>query len=305
MDHLTALKVFRTTASTGSFAGAARQMGLSAAAVSKNIAELEAHLKMRLINRTTRSMSLTEAGAAYHERLSRILDELAEADAALAPMGTSPSGVLRVSAPLTFALTCISPDIPAFMNRYPNLRLELNLQDSRTDIIGEGYDLAIRGSDRLEDSSLVARELMTMTHVLCGAPGYFSTAGRPAAPEDLKAHECVQFTLSGHANKWTFTRAGRSVAVPIDGRYKVSSSIAVRDAVLAGFGVSLIPRIYVEEELASGRLQAVLEDWEADRTPVYAVYPSRHLAAKTRAFVDFLVERFSARRPFSSVPTGV
>lgn len=305
MDHLTALKVFRTAASIGSFAGAARQMGLSAAAVSKNIAELEAHLKVRLINRTTRSMSLTEAGTAYHERLSRILDELTEADAALAPMGASPSGVLRVSAPLTFALTCISPDIPAFMNRYPNLRLELNLQDSRTDIIGEGYDLAIRGSDRLEDSSLVARELTTMTHVLCGAPAYFAASGRPAGPEDLKAHNCVQFTLSGHANKWTFSRAGRSVAVPIDGRYKVSSSIAVRDALLAGFGLSLVPRIYVQRELASGRLQAVLEDWEADRTPVYAVYPSRHLAGKTRAFVDFLVERFSARRPFSSVPTGV
>ncbi|MES2245909.1 MAG: LysR family transcriptional regulator [Pseudomonadota bacterium] len=295
MDHLTALKVFRTTAAAGSFAGAARQLGLSGAAVSKNIAELEAHLKVRLINRTTRSMSLTEAGAAYVERLARILDDLDEADAALAPVGASPGGVLRVSAPLTFALTCISPHIPAFMARHPNLRLELNLQDTRIDLIGEGYDLAIRGSDRLEDSSLVARELMTMTHVLCGAPGYFAAHGRPAAPEDLKAHECVQFTLSGHANKWTFRRAGRSVVVPIDGRYKVSSSIAVRDAVLAGFGLSLMPRIYVEQELAAGRLEAVLEDWEADRTPVYAVYPSRHLAAKTRAFVDFLVERFSAR----------
>ncbi|ATA57452.1 transcriptional regulator [Variovorax boronicumulans] len=295
MDHLTALKVFRTTAAAGSFAGAARQLGLSAAAVSKNIAELEAHLKVRLINRTTRSMSLTEAGAAYVERLARILDDLDEADAALAPVGASPGGVLRVSAPLTFALTCISPHIPAFMARHPNLRLELNLQDTRTDLIGEGYDLAIRGSDRLEDSSLVARELMTMTHVLCGAPGYFAAHGRPAAPEDLKVHECVQFTLSGHANKWTFRRAGRSVAVPIDGRYKVSSSIAVRDALLAGFGLSLVPRIYVEHELAAGRLEAVLADWEADRTPVYAVYPSRHLAAKTRAFVDFLLERFAAR----------
>ncbi|GER19706.1 LysR family transcriptional regulator [Variovorax boronicumulans] len=295
MDHLTALKVFRTTAAAGSFAGAARQLGLSAAAISKNIAELEAHLKVRLINRTTRSMSLTEAGAAYVERLARILDDLDEADAALAPVGASPGGVLRVSAPLTFALTCISPHIPAFLARHPNLRLELNLQDTRIDLIGEGYDLAIRGSDRLEDSSLVARELMTMTHVLCGAPGYFAAHGRPAAPEDLKAHECVQFTLSGHANKWTFRRAGRSVAVPIDGRYKVSSSIAVRDALLAGFGLSLVPRIYVEQELAAGRLEAVLEDWEADRTPVYAVYPSRHLAAKTRAFVDFLLERFAAR----------
>jgi DNA-binding transcriptional LysR family regulator len=295
MDHLTALKVFRTTAAAGSFAGAARQMGLSAAADSKNIAELEAHLKVRLINRTTRQMSLTEAGAAYVERLSRILDDLSEADAALAPMGSSPGGVLRVSAPMTFTLTALSPAIAEFMRRYPNLRLELNLQDSRSDLIGEGYDLVIRGSDRLEDSSLVARRLTTMAHVLCGAPGYFADRGRPAQPEDLKAHECVQFTLSDHANKWTFTRAGRSVAVLIDGRYKVSSSIAVRDAVLAGFGLSLIPRIYVEGELASGRLQAVLEDWEADRTPVYAVYPSRHLAAKTRVFVDFLVERLSAR----------
>lgn len=295
MDHLTALKVFRTTAATGSFAGAARQMGLSAAAVSKNIAELEAHLKVRLINRTTRQMSLTEAGAAYVERLARILDDLAEADAALAPMGASPGGVLRVSAPLTFSLVSLSPAIAEFMRRYPNLRLELDLQDTRTDLIGGGYDLAIRGSDRLEDSSLVARELTTLTHVLCGAPAYFAAHGVPAQPGDLKAHECVQFTLSGHANRWTFTRAGRSVAVPVDGRYKVSSSIAVRDALLAGFGLSLIPRLYVESELAAGRLQAVLADWEADRTPVYAVYPSRHLAAKTRAFVDFLVERFAAR----------
>lgn len=295
MEHLTALKVFRTAAACGSFAGAARQLGLSAAAVSKNIAELEAHLKVRLINRTTRSMGLTEAGAAYHERVSRILDELAEADAALAPMGASPGGLLRVSAPLTFALTCISPHIPLFMARHPNLRLELDLQDTRADLIGEGYDLAIRGSDRLEDSSLVARELMTMTHVVCAAPAYFERFGRPAEPEALKAHECVQFTLSGHARKWTFRRAGRSVAVTIDGRYKVSSSIAVRDALLAGFGLSLVPRIYVQQELAAGRLEPVLEDWEADRTPVYAVYPSRHLAAKTRAFVDFLVERFAAR----------
>lgn len=200
-----------------------------------------------------------------------------------------------MSAPLTLALTLLSPAIPEFMGRHPNLRLELNLQDARVDIIGEGYDLAIRGSDRLEDSSLVARELMTMDHVLCAAPAYLDAAGRPGQPADLRSHECVQFTLSGHANKWTFTRAGRSVAVPIDGRYKVGSSIAVRDALLAGFGLSLIPRIYVEKELASGRLEAVLQEWEADRTPVYAVYPSRHLAAKTRAFVDFLVERFSGR----------
>ena len=160
MDHLTALQVFRATAGAGSFAAAARQLGLSPAAVSKNIAELEAHLKVRLINRTTRQMSLTEAGAAYHARLSRILDELAEADAALAPMQGGVAGTLRVSAPLTFALSWVTAAVPRFLAQHPKLRLELKLQDTRTDIVAEGYDLALRGSDRLEDSSLVARELM-------------------------------------------------------------------------------------------------------------------------------------------------
>lgn len=144
MDHLTALKVFRAVAANGGFAAAARQMNLSPAAVSKNVAELEAHLKVRLINRTTRSMSLTEAGEVYRQRLERILDDLEAADAALTSMQQGPSGLLRVSAPLTLALTCLTPAIPAFLQRYPDLRLELLLQDGRQDLIAEGIDLALR-----------------------------------------------------------------------------------------------------------------------------------------------------------------
>ena len=297
MDHLTALRVFRQVVERGGFAAASRQMGLSPAAVSKNIAELEAHLAARLLNRTTRRMSLTEAGARYYEQVARILDDLSEAEQSLGPLQQAPSGTLRVSAPMSLSLVRLSAAMPRFLQRYPQVSLDLNLEDRRIDIVKEGYDLAIRGTDRLEDSSLVARKLMTLDHVLCGAPAYFERHGVPASPLALRGMERVQFTLSGHADEWTFKRAGETERVPVRGRYRVSSSLAVRDALRAGFGVSLVPRVYVQQDLDSGALQAVLQDWKPDETYVYAVYPSRrHMVAKVRAFVDFLLEELGAPR---------
>ncbi|MDH1301930.1 MULTISPECIES: LysR family transcriptional regulator [unclassified Achromobacter] len=297
MDHLTALRVFRQVVERGGFAAASRQMGLSPAAVSKNIAELEAHLAARLLNRTTRRMSLTEAGARYYEQVARILDDLSEAEQSLGPLQQAPSGTLRVSAPMSLSLVRLSAAMPRFLQRYPQVSLDLNLEDRRIDIVKEGYDLAIRGTDRLEDSSLVARKLMTLDHVLCGAPAYFQRHGVPASPLALRNMERVQFTLSGHADEWTFKRAGETERVPVRGRYRVSSSLAVRDALRAGFGVSLVPRVYVQQDLDSGALQAVLQDWKPDETCVYAVYPSRrHMVAKVRAFVDFLLEELGAPR---------
>lgn len=297
MDHLTALKVFRKVVEQGGFAAASRQLGLSPAAVSKNIAELEAHVAARLLNRTTRRMSLTEAGSRYYEQVARILDDLVEAEQSLGPMQQAPSGILRISAPMSLSLVRLSAAIPRFLERYPLVSLDLNLEDRRIDIVKEGFDLAIRGSDRLEDSSLVARKLMTLDHVLCGAPAYFQRHGVPDAPQALRGMECVQFTLSGHAEEWTFPRAGQTQRVPVRGRYKVSSSLAVRDALRAGFGVSLVPRVYVQGDLDCGALQAVLQDWSPDQTFVYAVYPSRrHMVAKVRAFVDFLLEELGAPR---------
>lgn len=302
MDRLTALRVFRSAAELGSFAAVSRQLGLSPAAVSKNVSELEAHLSARLFNRTTRRMSLTEAGALYYERIAQVLDDLEGADAAIAPMQDAPKGLLRVSAPVTVTLTCLSQAIPGFLARYPELSLDLRMEDRRVDIVEEGFDLAIRGSDRLEDSSLIARRLMTMTHVVCGAPGYFARAGVPQSPQDLATHDCVLFTLSGHANLWPFCKEGRTIEVRVDGRYKVSSSLAVRDALVAGFGLSLIPRIYVEEDLAAGRLVSALDDWTPVETTIYAVYPSRrYLQAKLRTFLDFLVEELTGQ-PISDSP---
>jgi len=293
MDRFTALQVFRHVAELNGFAEAGRRLGLSPAAISKNIAELEAHVGARLINRTTRRMALTEEGRIYLEHVVRGLDAISEADEALSPLRKEPSGTLRVSAPMTVTLTRLSAALPRFMTRYPQISLDLHLDDRRVDLIREGFDLAIRGSDSLEDSSLIARKLAVMPHVLCAAPSYFEAHGRPRVPADLRAHACVRFSLSGHADAWEFRKDGRTERVPVNARYSVSSSLAVRDALRSGFGLSLIPKPYVEKDLREGRLQCALEDWRSVETTLYAVYPSRqHLAPKIQAFLTFLAEEF-------------
>lgn len=293
MDRFTALQVFRYVAERNSFAEAGRRLGLSPAAVSKNIAELEAHVGARLINRTTRRMALTEEGRIYLEHVVRGLDAFSEADAALSPLKKEPSGTLRVSAPMTVTLTRLSAAIPRFLARYPEITLDLHLDDRRVDLIREGFDLAIRGSDSLEDASLIARKLAVMPHVLCAAPTYFEAHGRPEAPPDLRSHECVRFSLSGHADVWEFRKDGRTERIPVNTRYSVTSSLAVRDALRAGLGVSLMPKPYVDDDLREGRLQCALQDWSTVETTLYAIYPSRqHLAPKIHAFLDFLAEEF-------------
>lgn len=296
MDRLVALQVFRHVAELNSFAEAGRRLGLSAPAISKNIAELEAHLGVRLINRTTRRMALTEEGRIYLQHVTQGLDALATADQVLSPTKTAPSGTLRVSAPMTVSLTWLSTAIPEFLSRYPELKLDLHLDDRRVDIVREGFDLVIRGSDNPDESSLIARKLAVMQHVLCAAPAYFAKYGRPETPADLQALNCIRFSLSGHADVWEFTKDGRTERVAVEGRYSVSSSLAVRDALRAGLGVSLIPIPYVENDLQSGRLQAALDGWRTVETTLYAIYPARqHLAPKIRVFVDFLVEEFTRK----------
>lgn len=294
MDRMTALSVFRRVAELNSFAEAGRRLGLSPAAISKNVAELEAHVGARLINRTTRRMALTEEGRLYLEHVTRGLDALAQADEALGSIKAAPSGTLRISAPMTVTLMRLSEAIPQFMLRHPDLKLDLHLDDRRVDIVREGFDIAIRGSDNLEDSSLIARKLVTMPHVLCAAPSYFKTYGKPVTPFELKALDHIRFSLSGHADTWEFRKDGRTERVAVVARYSVSSSLAVRDALRAGFGVSLMPRPYVERDLKDGRLQSALEDWNSVETTLYAVYSSRqHLAPRIRSFLDFLAETFN------------
>ncbi|MFC3166152.1 LysR family transcriptional regulator [Ciceribacter thiooxidans] len=299
MDRFTALQVFRQVAELGSFAGAARKLGLSPPAISKNLAELEAHLGVRLISRTTRRMALTEEGKTYLDHVTRGLDALTQAEEALSLVRTSPSGTLRVSAPMTVALVRFSEAIPEFLSLYPDLKLELHLDDRRVDIVREGFDLAIRGSSNLEDSSLVARKLAVMPHVLCAAPDYFKRHGIPQTPSDLKTLDHIRFPFGANVDVWEFKKDGRTERIAVQARYSVTSSLAVRDALRGGFGVSLIPLPYVAKDLREGRLQSALDDWKTAEVTHYAVYPSRqHLAPKIRVFVDFLVQQFDR------VPSG-
>jgi len=296
MDRLTALRVFRHVVELGNFAAASRHLRMSPAAISKNVGELEAHLGIRLLSRTTRRVSVTEAGALYYERVTRVLDDLEAADSSLGSLQQVPKGVLQISAPTTLSLlTPLSRSMPKFLERYPELSVHLRLEDRRVNIVEEGFDLVIRAVDFLEDSSLISRKLMSTPHVVCGAPSYLDRFGTPQEPADLRDHNCVQFTLSGHPDEWAFRKDERSVRVPISGRYKVTSSLAVRDALCAGFGLSLIPWVYVAKEVEAGHLRTVLDDWSAVELSVYAVYPSkRHLLPKVRAFVDFLVEELGS-----------
>ncbi|MEZ2128674.1 MULTISPECIES: LysR family transcriptional regulator [unclassified Sinorhizobium] len=293
MDRFTALQVFRHVAEMGSFAEAGRKLGLSPPAISKNVAELEAHLGVRLINRTTRRMALTEEGRTYLEHVTRGLDALIEAEMALSSAKTSPTGTLRVSAPMTVALTRFSEAIPEFLSLYPELKLDLHLDDRRVDIVREGFDLAIRGSSNLEDSSLIARKLAVMPHVLCGAPSYFEAHGKPQVPSDLQTLNHIRFPFGGNADVWEFRKDEHTERITVEARYSVTSSLAVRDALRGGFGVSLIPLPYVEKDLQDGRLQSALDDWTTAETTHYAVYPSRqHVAPKIRVFLDFLLRQF-------------
>ncbi|MEM6465923.1 MAG: LysR family transcriptional regulator [Pseudomonadota bacterium] len=295
MDRLTALRVFRTVVELGSFAAAARKLSFSPAAISKNISELEAHLSTRLINRTTRRMSLTAEGQLYFERVVQILDDLSDADGMLEATQSAPSGVLKVSAPMTVSLIGLSHAIPRFLAQHPDLTLDLNLDDRRVNLIEEGYDVALRASDTLESSGLIARKLMTMDHVLCAAPAYFEQFGYPATPNDLAQHNCLRFSLSGHAMTWSFQKGKRTEQIEVKGRYSVTSSLAIRDALRAGFGISLIPRMFVTDDLASGALVPALVEWSANETSLYAVYPSRsYVAPKVRAFLDFLVAQLGS-----------
>lgn len=293
MSRYTALQIFRHVAELNSFAQAGRRLGLSPAAISKNIAELEARLGTRLISRSTRRMALTEEGTLYLRHVVQALDALSEGERALCAIRGGPAGTLRVSAPMTVTLTRLSTALPGFLASYPDLKLDLNLDDRRVDIVREGFDMAIRASDNLEDSSLVARKLAVMPHIVCAAPSYFDAHGTPTTPSDLKTHNCVRFSLSGHADSWRFSQGGRIEHIAITPRYSVTSSLAVRDALREGFGISLIPRPYVEDDLAAGRLLPALEDWQTVDTTLYAVYPSRqHLAPKIQVFLDFLADAF-------------
>lgn len=286
MDRLLTLQIFRRVAELQSFSGAARELRLSNAAVSKHVKELEERLGARLLHRTTRQVSLTAAGEAYLERCARLLDELEELDESVTESVTRVKGTLRVNLPNAFGLLYLSPSLPALLERWPELSIEVGMTDRFVDLVEEGVDVAIRIAGELPDSTtLVARRLGGARQVACATPGYLEAQGTPSAPAELLEHRCL---VHGKPRRpWVFERGGRSFEVSPPARLHADNSLALRDAALAGLGVALMPEFYLHEHLLGGRLRPVLEDYTTRPVWIHAVYPShRHLSSKVRLFVE-------------------
>ena len=293
MDRLETLRVFRKVADRQSFSAAARELGLSNAGVSKHIARLEADLGARLIDRTTRRMSLTEAGRAYFDRCTRILDDLAEADQAVGQLSAAPRGLLRVTAPASFGVPYLSRLLPEFMARHPELSVDLSFNDRFVDLVEEGIDLAVRIRTDLPDSQLVVRRLAPVERILCASPSYLARRGEPRHPRELGAHDCIVYTLSTTPGEWRFQGPDGETAVPINGRFRCNNGQAMLAAAEAGIGIANSPIFSVAAALRAGRVRRLLPDWQPPPHALYLVYPpGRHLSPKVRAFADFLAERF-------------
>lgn len=294
MDTIDGMRTFVTVVSEGSFSRAADRLGMSPQLVSKYVAQLEARLGARLINRSTRRLSITEVGQAYFERCRDVLADIEEMETAVGDAAVAAQGTLRINAPMSFGILHLSKAIAEYQCGQPDVSVDLTLDDRVVDIVSEGYDIAIR-IGRMPESSLVARRLAPIRLVICAASEYLARWGTPASPEDLKDHECLRYTLSSYSDQWRFRQGDRAHDVQVSGRFAASNGDAIRLAAMAGRGIALQPTFIVGEDIRDERLQRVLEDWEVEPLGLYAVYAHRkYLSGKVRTFVDFLSGYFGS-----------
>lgn len=291
MADLNDMVVFAQVVAANGFTEAARRLGVSKSSVSKSITRLEHALGVRLLNRSTRGMSLTEVGTAYHEHCVRIADEAAQAADLVGELRSQPRGVLKITCPVAFGRLHVAPAVASYLAQNPQLRIELATTDRVVDLVSEGFDIAIR--IRHEPSpQLVARELAVVRRVICATPGYFARFGIPATPQELTRHNCLHYTHFGSHAQWRLQGAAGTVVVPVNGALRVNDDDVLSRAVLEGLGIALLPTFIVSRELRSGLLQRVLPDFAPLERHIYAVHlPNSHLPAKVRGFVDFLHAR--------------
>ncbi len=291
MDRLRAYEIFVTVVARGSFTKAADALDTSPANVTRYIAELEAHLRTRLINRTSRRLSLTEGGEALYDRAKSMLEELAETEALATTASLQPRGRLRISAPLSFGSLVLAPLWPRFMARYPDVELDIGLIDRMVDIVEEGWDLAIRIS-RTVSGTHIARRLGCSHNIVAASPGYLAAHGMPVVPADLGAHACLGYTYAATSDEWQFAGPeGALESVRVRWALRANNGETARVAALAGAGVIWQPRFVIGDDVRAGRLVEVLPGYRMPPIDIQAIYASRrHLSAKVRVMVDFLVE---------------
>jgi DNA-binding transcriptional LysR family regulator len=295
MQDLERMAIFARVVEGKSFSEAARRMGVSKAAVSKAVAQLERSMGARLLNRTTRAMSVTEAGAELYAHCARIVEEFDQARLTVGRFHSEPRGLLRVSASVAFGTLHIAPALPEFLARYPEVRIDMSIGDRFVDLADEGIDVAVRIT-REPAPNLVARKLAAVNRKIVATPGYFKRHGVPRKPAQLTSHNCLTYTHFNPQDAWRLRGPSGDISVPISGNLRLNDDEALSAAVLGGLGIALLPTFIIGRALHEKRLKAVLSSYVPSERHIFAVYlPNRHLPAKARAFIDFLHARFSPR----------
>jgi DNA-binding transcriptional LysR family regulator len=291
MEDLERIAIFARVVEERSFSGAARRLNLSKSLVSKHVTQLEKSIGSRLLNRTTRALSVTEAGAVLFEHATRILEEFEEARLAVSRLQSTPRGMLRISAPVAFGRLHVASALPEFLALYPEIRIDMVTTDRFVDLAEEGYDVVTRIVGE-PPPNVVARKLAPVNRRICATPQYFARHGVPRAPQDLEAHNCLTYTYFNPNDPWRLRGPEGDISVRATGNLRLNDDDALAEAVLRGLGIALLPTFIVGKDLQSGRLQSVLSDYVPLERHIYAVYlPNRQLSAKVRAFIDFFLAR--------------
>ncbi|GAB5101168.1 LysR family transcriptional regulator [Caballeronia sp. HLA56] len=302
MDRMAAMETYVSVVEAGSFSAAAKRLKLGQPAVSKSIAQLEERLGVRLLLRSTRGLAPTDAGQRFYEHARRAIEEVDLAEHVARDASTGLSGVLRISAAVTFARLHILPALKTFLDRHPKLQIDIVLDDRNIDLLEKGVDVALRMGS-LDDSTMTARRIAQSRRLVVGTPAYFVEAGVPNTPAELSQHQVIVYSLRGGGESWAFSQQGKEVAVVVSGRVSVSAAEGMRTTLLGGMGLAIASEWMFSPELADGSVQAVLTDWELPPIDLWAVFPAgRLVSAKARAFVAFVAEVLGAAGTDTETP---
>ena len=298
MDRLTEMEAFATVVDQGGFTDAARKLGISKSAVSKHVSSLEARLGARLLNRTTRRVSPTEIGLAYYDRARRVLNDAGEADALVTSMQSAPSGTLRISVATDFGVNHLSPILGEFLSEFPDITVNMVLNNRYVELISEGFDMAVRIGE-LEDSSLRARKLAETSRRMIASPEYFAKYGRPARIDDLNEHKLLHYSNQSSGNVWKITApSGEKRQVRTAGWLTVNDGQSLLNAAISGLGIAYLPTFLFSDALKEGQVEEAMPDLPIETQGIYAVYPpGRFTQPKVRAFIDFLVHAYADKSP--------
>jgi len=291
MNLLLSMSVFRRVAETGNFSEVAREMNISQSTVSKHVAALEKHLEIKLLIRSTRQLSLTDVGKQYYDRCIHIIDELHETESTLRNQQALPSGTLRINTPVTFGELCIVPELWTFLDKYPDLKIDLIMDDHYVDLVKHGVDMAIRVGP-LTDSTLIARKIGDSPRVTIASPDYLAEHGEPKVLQDLKSHNCIIYSLLTTLNEWHFNGPQGNETILVSGRISVNNPRAIRQAVLAGQGIAVVPIWLIHDYIQSGQVKVILDNYLPTPLEIHAIYPERRFVpAKVSSFLDYIREK--------------